>query len=116
MAYWDDGHWITGIANRTDVIDAYAEYAPQLDDRYKDMSTIMEGADLNKSLTALKKYGVSYIYFPVINRNYCTGLAYQSRYPYFEVVYAKDNKYVFRVDYSGNSTPTDLCELFNITA
>jgi len=112
MGYWEDGHWITGIANRKDVIDAYAEYAPDIDDRYRIMQVVFDGSDLTKTLEALKKYNVSYIYFPMFNTHYCTGFAYKTRYAYFKLVHEDGMKFIYKVDYSGKSTPTDLCKLY----
>ena len=112
MNYWEDGHWITGIAQRKDVIDAYAEYAPDIDDRYKAMQIVFDGSDLNKTLKVLKQYNASYVYFPMFNTRYCTGFAYKTRYPYFKLVHEDGMKFVYKIDYSGKSKPTDLCKLY----
>ena len=112
IAYWEDGHWITGIAERKNVIDAYAEYAPDIDERYKLMQVVFEGADLGKTLTQLRKYEVDYIYFPMFNTKYCTGFAYKTRYPYFELVHSEGMKFIYKIDYDGGAAPTDLCEQF----
>jgi len=112
MGYWQDGHWITGIAQRKNVIDAYAEFAPDVDDRYYSMLKVMEGSDVDEALKVLRKYNVKYIYYPLINKKYCTGFSYLSRYPYFEKVFSSGDKFVFKVDYSGKAVPFDLCDHF----
>ena len=112
MGYWEDGHWITGIAKRKDVIDAYAEYAPDIDDRYKAMQVVFDGSDLKKTISTLKQYNVSYVYFPMFNTKYCTGFAYKTRYPYFKLVHQEGMKFVYKIDYSGHSNPFDLCAFY----
>ena len=124
MGYWEEGHWITGIADRKDVIDAYAEYAPQLEQRYEGMLSVIEGSDVNQSLAVLQKYNVSYIYFSadkrytsgngnnfIFDSEFCNGFAYQTRYPYFQLVYSDGPVYVFKVDYSGKAAPTNICAI-----
>ncbi len=110
MGYWQDGHWISGIAERKNVIDAYAEYGPNVDERYQDMLNVMEGTDLDRALNSLKKYNVSYIYYPLINTIYCDGFTSLTKYSYFKLVFHEDHKFVYKVDYSGKSQPFDLCK------
>jgi asparagine N-glycosylation enzyme membrane subunit Stt3 len=112
LTQWYYGHWVTGIAGRKNVMDAYAEYAPDIDARAADTKAILYGSDLNKSLALLRKYDVGYVFLRVDKVDFCSGFAFLTRYPYFEKVFeqvGKDSVFVYRVDYTGSSTPYDLC-------
>ncbi|MEM3572735.1 MAG: hypothetical protein QXJ62_00660 [Nitrososphaeria archaeon] len=56
------GHWIAGIANRKNVMDAYLEYAPNPDERFKDIQKVFSGSE-KEVLQILDKYSANYIYY-----------------------------------------------------
>lgn len=112
MATWSEGHWISAIAMRKNVIDAYAEYAPNVDERYMDTKRVYQGSDITVALQVLKKYNVSYVYYKLDKNDLglCTGFGYLTSYGNFDLVFNSGDVYVFRVDYSGTSQPADLCK------
>lgn len=113
FAPWFEGHWVSGIAMRKNVIDAYAEYAPNIDERFKDTKQVFFGSDINSALETLKKYNASYIYYRLGEENteFCGDFPYLTNYGYFDLVFNQGSSYVFKIDYSGKSEPALLCNL-----
>jgi len=111
FAPWFEGHWVSGIAMRKNVIDAYAEYAPNIDERFRDTKQVFFGSDIGAAMDALKKYNASYIYYRLGQENteFCSGFSYLTGYGYFDLVFNQGRSYVFKIDYSGKSEPARLC-------
>jgi len=110
FADWFYGHWISAIAKRKNVMDAYAEYAPNLEQRFRDSNKILYGSDINVTISLLRKYNVSYVYYErPRDAELCSGFPYITRYPYFKKLYQDKRIYIYKVDYLGNSTPVPIC-------
>ncbi len=64
-----EGHWISGIAERRNVIDGNLIGAPQLKERFGDVKSIYTTMDESLRQSLIEKYGIDYILF--------SGWAYQ---------------------------------------
>ncbi|MBS3059995.1 MAG: hypothetical protein J4432_00610 [DPANN group archaeon] len=112
---WELGHWVTGIAERKNIIDAYAEYAPEIDERYKDVQNIFFSSDVDEVLPILRKYNITYIYYRVTELNHCSGLPFLTRSGYLDTVFqeasadGRSTSLVFKIEYSGTNAKQDLC-------
>jgi len=111
FAPWFEGHWVSGVAMRKNVIDAYAEYAPNIDERFRDTKQVFFGSDIGAAIDALKKYNASYVYYRLGEENteLCGDFPYLTGYGYFDLVFSQGQSYVFKIDYSGKSEPARLC-------
>ncbi len=110
MANWFYGHWITSIAERKNVMDAYAEYAPNINERYLDSKKIIYGSDIEKTISLMKKYDISYIFYTKHDSIvYCSGFEYLTRTGYFEKEYETGDTYIYKINYNGNSIPNPIC-------
>jgi len=63
LSLFSEGHYITALGNRKDVIDTDFLTSPSIDTRYKDVEEIFTSVSEVKALQLLEKYGVNYIYF-----------------------------------------------------
>ena len=52
---WTLGHWVTGIAQRKNFMDGYAEYAPEVDQRLEEL------LEFYKTCKVPEGYGIDYI-------------------------------------------------------
>jgi len=111
FAPWFEGHWVSGIGMRKNVIDAYAEYAPNIDERFRDTKQVFFGSDIGTAMDTLKKYNASYVYYRLGEENteLCGDFPYLTGYGYFDLVFSQGQSYVFKIDYSGKSEPARLC-------
>ena len=111
FAPWLEGHWVSGIGMRKNVIDAYAEYAPNIDERFNDTKQVFYGSDINSAIKTLKKYNASYVYYRLGEENteFCGDFPFMTNYGYFDLVFSQGQSYVFKIDYSGKSEPALLC-------
>ncbi len=63
LATIDEGHYITAIAKRKNVIDNHFLYAKGIDRRYAEVNEIFTTMSGSKALEYMHRYGISYIYF-----------------------------------------------------
>jgi len=63
MSSYDEGHFITKIAKRKNVIDDNFLLANNINQRYNDVKTVFTTTSQVKALQVLKKYDVTYVYF-----------------------------------------------------
>jgi len=99
LAPWFSGHWVSGIAQRKNVIDAYAEYAPGLDERYADSVKAFYSGDSSEIKRVLAKYGVSFVYCPKsYDEIFCTGVSYLQSEGVTRLVFENKGYWVFKVE------------------
>ncbi len=71
LSLFSEGHYITALGHRKNVIDADFLGAPSVDTRYQDVQEIYTSVSEVKALQLLDKYNVDYIYFtPGVRRFY----------------------------------------------
>ncbi len=113
LAPWYYGHWVTGIAGRKNVIDAYAEYAPNITQRYYDYLRVFEGSDQAQAVDVLKKYNVNYVFYDFKDISVCSGFQLLAKSGYFEEVYQslqpEAKAFVFKFRPDGTGKGFDLC-------
>jgi hypothetical protein len=63
LATISEGHWVTGVAQRKNVIDGNMNGAPNFSERYEDVKTIYTTSDTEVRTELLNKYNVSYVLF-----------------------------------------------------
>ena len=61
LSHYKYGIFINSISERKNVMDSYFLYAPDLNKRYEDINFLFETRDLEKALSILNKYNVTYI-------------------------------------------------------
>ncbi len=86
LSDWTWGHWISGIANRKNFMDGYAEYAPGVNKRMSEMDLFYENC------TVPEGYNITYIYMEqwmIEKRNI-------SCIHKFDAVYNKDGILIFK--------------------
>ncbi len=110
MAYWTEGHYITGVAERKNVMDAYLEYAPNVDERYHDIRRAMATSKANETIRIMEKYNSSYMLYRVVERETCTGFPYVSKHGRFKEVYSNEDYRVYKLIDEPVSPGSDLCE------
>lgn len=62
-ALWDRGHAITYLSQKPVVVDGYFEFAPQLDERVRDVAWIYLSNDTEKISALSAKWGAEYVFF-----------------------------------------------------
>ncbi len=111
MAYWWEGHYITGIADRRNVMDAYLEFAPEVDERYEDVRMVMFGSRAEKTIEIMQKYNAEYILYRIdTGRNHCSGFPYVSKHGKFEEVFSNEEYRIYKLREEPISPGSDLCE------
>ena len=63
MSSYEEGHFITGISKRKNVIDNNFLLVKNIDQIYNDVERVFTISSQVKALQALDKYGVTYVYF-----------------------------------------------------
>jgi len=63
LSHRSRGHWITAIAKRKNVMDENYFYAPEVNQRYKDLQKLYTLRDEKQALEILKKYSITHIWF-----------------------------------------------------
>ncbi len=98
MSAVEDGHLISALAKKKNVIDEEFSFAPKTQERWDDVKKIF----LTKSETALKQlikaYGINYIY---ISRNEIKRYGYQNLFDQsklFEKIYTTNTTEVYHVE------------------
>ena len=116
LASWEVGHWVTEIGKRKNMIDAYAEYAPDIDERYADEKTMLYSSDINEVLATMKKYNITYVYYRTGKIDECSGFPFLTRTTgYFDKKAestsrdGKTTSIIYKVDYTGHAPKDDLC-------
>lgn len=71
LSDWQWGHWIEGLADRKTFMDGYAEYAPDVNNRFLELQKFF------KDCTVPEGYGISYVYIEdwFVERNNITCLS-----------------------------------------
>lgn len=62
LSHRSRGHWITAIAKRKNVIDESYTYAPNVNERYRDLQKLYSLRNEEEALDILKKYSITYIW------------------------------------------------------
>lgn len=112
MAYWWEGHYITSIANRKNVMDVYLEYAPNVDERYNDIQQAMTTCRANETIGIMEKYNASYLLYKTSERDTCSGFFYTSKHGRFKEVYSNKDYKIYRLMDEPVSPGSSLCKEF----
>ncbi len=58
----DNGHWITSIGGRKNVIDTAYSFAPNPQERWEDLQILFHTRDFSETQRIIEKYNITYIY------------------------------------------------------
>lgn len=87
LSDWQWGHWISGIAERKNFLDGYAEYAPDIDKRLSEL------AEFEKNCKIPEGYNIKYVF---IEKWWIEKRGIQCVYNY-TLAYSNEEEKVFRV-------------------
>lgn len=110
MAYWWEGHYITSVAERKNIMDAYLEFAPEVNERYEDIKRVMSTCRANETVRIMKKYNSRYLLYKVLKKDSCSGFPFVSKDGRFEEVYSNEDYRVYKLNDKLTSPGSDLCE------
>lgn len=110
FAHWNEGHYITSIAERKNVMDPYLEFAPEVDERYNDTKRIMSTSKVEETIRIMEKYDSRYIIYRVEERSGCYGFPYVSNHGRFKEVYSNEDYWIYRLMDEPVEEGSDLCE------
>ncbi len=111
MSYWWEGHYITSIAERKNVMDAYLEFAPKVDERYNDIKKAMSTCKANETIRIMDKYNSSYLLYKIMEKETCKGFPYVSEDGRFKEIYSNEDYRLYRLMDEPISPGSDLCEV-----
>jgi len=109
-AHWNEGHYITGIAQRKNVMDPYLEFAPEVDERYRDIRRVLSSSQPEETINIMEKYNSNYMLYRVSPMETCSGFPYVSKHGRFKEIYSNQEYRVYQLMDEPVSPESDLCE------
>lgn len=97
LADWNEGHYITNIAERKNVMDPYLEFAPQVDERYNDTRKTMHTHDPNEVIDIMKKYNADYVLQKIKGRRVIQDFSYLQTDERFREVFSNKDYKIYKL-------------------
>ena len=109
-AHWNEGHYITGIAQRKNVMDPYLEFAPEVDERYRDIRRVLSSSQPEETINIMEKYNSNYMLYRVSPMETCSGFPYVSKHGRFKEIYSNQEYRVYQLMDEPVDPGSDLCQ------
>jgi len=97
MADWNEGHYITNIAERKNVMDPYLEFAPQVDERYNDTRRVKSICNADEAIEIMEKYNAEYVLQKIRERRITQDFPYLETDERFKEVFSNEDYKIYEL-------------------